>query len=419
MKTRLFLITDCYPNTGGDSIFVLPELKELKKKFDVSVVCTCGKVNLGELEKEVQYYYYQPCFTILKKLKYICKYPFYHKCRSEMADIFGKDRKNCLGKLRKSIEFFACGEEFFSFFRKNIVGKGEKQKAVFYTFWCNAYSLPMIIHRKYYPQFCLVTRLHRYDLYNESYMYGRQPFKKVINDGLDKLFFVAELSKKYYLDTYPQMDPEKAEVIRLGVPKVIRELQKEKNHTFLLVSCSGIISRKRVDLIVQALAALEEPVRWIHFGDGESMQDVVQLAQKLLNAKTNIQYEYKGYVENQQIRRFYENNYVDCFITAAESEGSPVSIMEALAAGIPIIGTAVGDIPLMIDGNGILLHNNPEPEEVSLAIKKIYHMSEASIGEMRKRSYELWKQNYDTECNSGKLGERINEVFKEHAGGGK
>lgn len=68
---------------------------------------------------------------------------------------------------------------------------------------------------------------------------------------------------------------------------------------------------------------------------------------------------------------FYEDNFVSCFITTTSTEGNPVSIQEVLSFGIPIIGTDVSDIPLMIHGNGVLMSSNPKAEEVTEAIKKI------------------------------------------------
>ena len=64
----------------------------------------------------------------------------------------------------------------------------------------------------------------------------------------------------------------------------------------------------------------------------------------------------------------------DSFITTSSTEGLPVSIQEAMAAGIPIIGTNVGGIPEMIDGNGVLLSANPSNKEVAEAILRIYYM---------------------------------------------
>jgi len=57
---------------------------------------------------------------------------------------------------------------------------------------------------------------------------------------------------------------------------------------------------------------------------------------------------------------------VDAFILSSKREGVPMSILEAMAAGLPIIATNVGGIPEIVkDGeNGILV---PPQDQNSLA----------------------------------------------------
>ena len=43
-------------------------------------------------------------------------------------------------------------------------------------------------------------------------------------------------------------------------------------------------------------------------------------------------------------------NAADVMVLASDSEGSPVCIKEAMACNLPIVSTAVGDVPEMIDG---------------------------------------------------------------------
>ena len=148
--------------------------------------------------------------------------------------------------------------------------------------------------------------------------------------------------------------------------------KKKLTKSFLLISCASVIPLKRIDLIIRSLKNIKDfDLTWIHVGDGSMRIKMEKLAKKVLQNKMNISYIFKGYMDNEKIMDFYEKNYVDCFITTSETEGCPVSIQEALAFGIPVIGTAVGEIPLMIRKNGILLSANPKVEEITNAIKSI------------------------------------------------
>ena len=89
-----------------------------------------------------------------------------------------------------------------------------------------------------------------------------------------------------------------------------------------------------------------------------------------------------------------------CFITTSATEGgTPVSIQEALSYGIPIIGTDVGGISEMIDGNGFLIGGNPQAEEIADSIRKIAYMSDELYKSFRVKSRTIWENQYDADKN--------------------
>ncbi len=58
----------------------------------------------------------------------------------------------------------------------------------------------------------------------------------------------------------------------------------------------------------------------------------------------------------------------DLYISSSHWEGLPVSVLEAMAAGLPVIATSVGDVPrVVVDGTGIVLPPR-EPAALSAAI---------------------------------------------------
>jgi glycosyltransferase involved in cell wall biosynthesis len=87
-------------------------------------------------------------------------------------------------------------------------------------------------------------------------------------------------------------------------------------------------------------------------GDGSQRQKIAARAKALDVAS---RYRYHGvYTHPEQCREFMES--LDVFVMPSFSEGTPNSIVEAMACGKPIIASDVGGIPDMIgEGSGILV----------------------------------------------------------------
>jgi glycosyltransferase involved in cell wall biosynthesis len=68
-----------------------------------------------------------------------------------------------------------------------------------------------------------------------------------------------------------------------------------------------------------------------------------------------------------------------------------------MSFGIPVMGTKVSDIPYMVEGNGILLPENPAPREVAEAIEKMCRMDESAYLALREKAYEKFQTAYDAD----------------------
>ena len=103
--------------------------------------------------------------------------------------------------------------------------------------------------------------------------------------------------------------------------------------------------------------------------------------------------------------QLYQQIGAQLFITTSETEGLPVSMMEAYAMGIPVIVTAVGGIPEMVQEgeNGYLLPNHPEGEEVAQAIQRYAALSREQKDGMSQRALASWQEHFDAAANAEKL----------------
>lgn len=105
---------------------------------------------------------------------------------------------------------------------------------------------------------------------------------------------------------------------------------------------SRIIKNKGIYETIEAISLLSKKypnVELIVAGDGEELENVKSL---IHNRKIN-NVIFSGYVKGEEKRRIYEDSHVFCFPTY-HGEGLPVSIVEAMAYGLPVVTRPVGGI---------------------------------------------------------------------------
>jgi glycosyltransferase involved in cell wall biosynthesis len=94
-------------------------------------------------------------------------------------------------------------------------------------------------------------------------------------------------------------------------------------------------------------------------GDGPEKERLEQ-AIKLL--PENIKFSILGQLDNSEVIAYYKRVFVDGFISLSESEGLPVSMMEAISFGIPILARNVGGVSEIVNEiTGILINQYDDP----------------------------------------------------------
>lgn len=387
---KLCLLLDEWDN---DRNFVGYELEEIVRHFEVTVICNSASVIPG----------INADFVIYKKGGRLTAFMYFligladPELLREIVRVI-KSRTNITKRISEVLHFYINARMFRSFMKR----KGYlTNNTLYYSYWYfwKCYALTGVINR--YKNSRIITRAHGYDLYDEVRPSGYQPFKRVMDPRLYKIVFISEYGRDYYLNRYNKWDEDKYILSNLGTKRPNEEGPYENDGEISLVSCSRMIPLKRIHRIIDALAVIDDHrIKWIHFGDGNLAEELKSLSEEKLGNKNNIRYEFKGQVSNSLIHDYYRQNKVDAFITTSESEGNPVSVMEAMSYGIPVIAPSICNFPNMIGGGGILLSEKCDVKETSEAIMRFGILPADDIMKMRRSARRIWEEKYDLSHNT-------------------
>lgn len=159
---------------------------------------------------------------------------------------------------------------------------------------------------------------------------------------------------------------------------------------------------KGLDILMQSskeIIANHPKTIFIVFGDGDERKNLEILIEKY---KLSENFILAGRIpQAQQYLKAF-----DCYVSSSRKEGFPYALLEAMAAGLPIIATEVGGVPEMLGDAGILIP--PEsPAHLSQAIGKALQEKDLlqtlsqkasnraqkkfSLGQMLQKTYELYE----------------------------
>lgn len=309
------------------------------------------------------------------------------------------EKRLCPQRVRLLVQFSAMANRRLIMLRKWITENlHEDDELTIYTYWMASDAAAVSMLRKHVTIKYYLTRCHGFDLYEyvnpEQYI----PYRELTFNGVDKIFPVSAYGKDYLQKQYSTKVDGKVTVARLGTNDWGINAPKNCDPVYQIVSCSNLIPLKRVGLLIDTLHNLSFKAKWDHFGDGVLRDELEQQANDLPD---NIEYVFHGRIKNAELMKWYQQNHVDLFINVSESEGIPVSIMEALSMGIPVLATNVGGTGEIVhDGvNGYLMDENVSPDQIAESISKIAGADENQINELRRNARNIWQQEYNAATN--------------------
>lgn len=266
-----------------------------------------------------------------------------------------------------------------------------------YAYWKSGCAYPVARLRERGRIQRSVARAHHHDLYPALSPEGYNPFDGFLKEWLDDVYSISHDGMEVLAEIGYRED--QIRLSRLGVQQPKVRSKRSVDGILRLISVSRVERIKRLDLLIEALKLVPDTLRiqWTHFGTGSQFSAIQGLLSEL---PEHVEVDFKGEVRNEEVLAHYVNQPVDMLINVSESEGVPVSIMEALSYGVPCVATDVGATSEIVNANhGVLLSANPTAEEVASAVLKLREAIDVRGDELSGNAIQMWNENFHRENN--------------------
>lgn len=398
-KDTVFLYTVNFPY-GNSEPYLHNELPYLSKHFKRVVIIPLmeEKGNL-KLPENVEVRFLSDIKTLsnrrtlfrgnFRTIKMILFREFIH-CKPKFY--FLKKARYYLSELLNAMELAEKLKVLMSSYDANILH---------YSFWMNSWALALASLKSNRHISDFVFRVHGFDLYKERWPNDFIPFRHTCYKFSSAIFPISKLGEKYVKENYTYA--QKAKVFYLGT---MDHGVNESTSEFHMVSCSNFVPLKRLNLIAEALAYTTKRIKWTHIG-AYTAQEMSKLKPHLDKIPENVEVNMEGHLSQMELNEFYSKNPITFFINVSESEGIPVSIMEAISFGIPVLATNVGAVHEIVNARtGVLIKKDITGAEL---INEIISFGSSNLNtpEKRKDIRKFWKDNFSAEGNFDKFCEYL------------
>lgn len=203
---------------------------------------------------------------------------------------------------------------------------------------------------------------------------------------------ISPLIRKSVMEEY-NVTKEQTPVIYNGsdLKKCLVKTNYSSSEPFCILHIGRFNPQKNHGIIIDAAKKLKE----------EGVKFVIKLIGGAGNEEQRKQEVKQKGLENEIIFCGLQGNVypflqsADCFILPSLYEGMPITLVEAMGSGLPIIASAVGGVPDMIENerSGILI--NPNTNQLVLALKKL--MKDTNLREYLGKNAFVKSNDFSTE----------------------
>lgn len=211
--------------------------------------------------------------------------------------------------------------------------------------------------------------------------------------------------KNHYLNNNYFINKNKVKIIPFGIElekykhsseqrKIIRS-QENFSESDIVLGCIGHFGKEKgIDIIIHAFSKLISEanitnIKLVIAGTGNKNETIfINSLCRKLNLQNKV--TFTGFDSN--IERWYSS--FDIFIHAARTEAFGLVLVEAMAAGLPIVASRVGGmIDIVAHGKSGYLVETENPKEIADAVLKLINNPEL-LHQFGNNGYKIAKSNY-------------------------
>lgn len=257
----------------------------------------------------------------------------------------------------------------------------------------------------------IINHIHGAD-FDEFYTNSSEKKKRQIKKVYGKCKILVALSEEWKQRLEKIVPKEKIIVIEnysiLHEDALKERCSRQSNHEVLFL---GELGRRKgcydIPSVIEDVAKDIPDVKFILAGAG-SAQDETAIKQLIKEKGIEQNVEFPGWVRGNQKDKLLRE--ADVFFLPSYNEGMPMSILDAMGYGLPIVSTTVGGIPKIVhtEKNGFCF----EPGNVMQMGKAIELLLEDQRIEASISSFEIVQRGYSLEQHIEKLEECYKKAFE-------